>query len=245
VTEEKPPPPLPGDFSESPFGKLINLLSWVLITTVLLFVTALPSIALFFFLHPDEPAALTNALVVALSLTLLGPALSAGMYSARAQATDESPAPFKAFWRGYRMNFFDVLRLWFPACVLIGLLTFAIGVAGVSGLQLGNIGLLALTAAVLVWALHSLTLSTFISMSPGGIARLGLLYIGRIWKVTLGLIAAMIIVAFIAAALPGGIFLVAVLSALICAFLYHNAKPMIADATQYYTVQSAAPHDTL
>jgi len=195
-------------------------------------------------LNPEAPAAFSNVLILVAALTLLGPAISAGMYSARAQVTDEEPKPLRAFWRGYRRNFFDVLRIWFPSCVMLGLIVFAIQVSNVTGMQLGNLALLAWASVVVIWALLALTLSTFISMSTGGIARLALLYIGRTWKVALGFVAIMLI-AFFVTRLPGGIFMLAVLSAVMVALMYFNAKPMIADATTYYTVTGVASHDAL
>jgi len=245
VSIEKPPPPLPGDFSESPFGKATHWLSWVFITTVLLIIAAIPTFLLFIFLHTETPVALQNSLVLILSLALLGPALSAGLYSARANTVDENPSAFKAFWRGYRMNFFDVMRLWFPVCCILGLLTFAIGVANVTGLHIGSLGLWALILVTLIFGLLALILSTFISMSPGGIARLALLYIGRTWKGTFGIISLLIIAAFLASVVQGGVFLIPIFSGILVLAMYHMAKPMIADATEHYTVNSAAPHDVL
>jgi hypothetical protein len=143
------------------------------------------------------------------------------------------------------MNFADVMRLWLPASLVIGVIALAIGVAAASGMAIGNIALIVLAGAVLIWALHALVISTFISMTTGGVARLAMLYIGRTPKVTFGVLAAIVAAGLVASVVPGGIFVVVVGAALLVMWLYYNAKPMIADVTEHFTVQGAAPHDAL
>jgi len=236
--------PLPGDMSDRTIGKAALFFAGMLAITVMMIITLIPSYALLLLLNPDYPASIINALAVAAAMALAGPAFSAGMYAARAQAMDENPSATRAFWRGYRMNFFDVLRIWLPISVLVGLLFLAMGVANLTGLGIGNVALLAITLVVVLWGFHALTLSTFISMSPGGIARLALLYLGRTWKVTLGVVG-ILLIAVLLAYLPGGVFLVGIFAGVLAFLFFYNAKPMIDDATEHYTVSGAAPHDAV
>jgi hypothetical protein len=110
---------------------------------------------------------------------------------------------------------------------------------------LGNIALIAILIAVLIWAFHALAIATFINMRAGGVARLALLYIGRGGKASLGLLALLIVAFGIAWFLPGGVFAVAVAAGLWVAFWYQFIKPMIADVTANYTVQGQVPHDVI
>ena len=143
------------------------------------------------------------------------------------------------------MNFFDVLRIWFPASLLAGILIFSIGIATALGMGIGILALVFILIALAIWALHALALATFIHMGSGGIARLALLYIGRSWKTSIGVLALVIVAGGVAAFVPGGIFAVVVASGIWLAFWYQQAKPMIADATANYTVQGQAPHDAV
>ncbi|MCL1800891.1 MAG: DUF624 domain-containing protein [Promicromonosporaceae bacterium] len=237
--------PVPGDLTASPIGKVVLAISWLVFVTLMMAITSTPSVLLLMFLNPEVPGAISNALIIILALTLLGPALSAGLYAARARTTDEVQAPAKAFWRGYRMNFFDVLRFWFPASIVVGVMIYSIGVATALGMGIGIIALVAILVALAIIALHALALATFINMSTGGIVRLALLYLGRSWKTSLAVLALIIVAGGIAGFVPGGIFAVVVASGLWIAFWYQQVKPMIADATANYTVQGQAPHDAV
>jgi hypothetical protein len=213
------------------------LAGWLAISTVLVALALIPSLLLVA-LPFAGVAGIGRVLLGVAALALAGPALSAGMYAARDFTQDGGSAPssgtaLSAFGRGYRMNFVDVLKVWLPAALAVGLLNYAGSALNATGLLRLALGVL--TGLVLVWGLQALTIATFISMRAGGVARLALLYLFRLGKVVLGVIAA-VVVAAIVIGLPFGLYILAALAAVFMYLLYQNARPMLDDATEHYTV---------
>ena len=237
--------PVPGDMTNSPMGQAVVFIGYLVVLTVMMIIFTLPSVLFLTYLVPEVPTSITNALVIIASTALLGPALSAGLYASRARTKDETPAAMKAFWRGYRMNFFDVLRIWFPAAIVLGILAFAIAVGVAGGLGVGVIALVIIAVALALWAINALVIATFIHGTSSDIAKLAVYYLGRQWRVALGTLALIIVAGGITAWVPGGIFALCVAAGIWVLFLYEGMRPLIADVTEKFSVAGAAPHDTL
>jgi hypothetical protein len=231
--------------TNGPMGKAVVFIAYVAILTVMMIVATIPSLLALVFLVPEVPTSITNALVIIAATALLGPALSAGIYAARARTKDETPEAAKAFWRGYRMNFLDVMRIWFPASLVLGLLAFGIAVGVAGGLGFGMIALVIIAFMLALWAINALVISTFIHGTSSDIAKLAVYYIGRQWRVALGILSLIIVAGGIVAWLPGGVFALAVAAGIWVIFLYEGVRPMIADVTQHYSIEGAAPHDAI
>ncbi|WP_162616315.1 DUF624 domain-containing protein [Xylanimonas allomyrinae] len=222
----------PGDFGEGVLGRATKSIYWYIVLTALLVLTSLPTIALTFLL--DASAA--NVPFFALAAVPLGPALSAGLYTVRARYTDEDLAPARAFWRGYRLNWADVLRLWVPALVVLGITGFTLANGEVAGIGAAyRIVLVLISVVVAAWAMHALAIATFFSFRTRDVARLAVYYLGATKRTTFGVLALLLI------AVTGLMFLGEWSLALIGVwvwFWYQNAKPAFSDIYDRFT---AAP----
>src|SRR3954453_18698165 len=98
-------------FGEGPLARVTAPIYTFLVVDLLLVAATLPALVPLVALDRDA----SNApLVVACALPV-GPALSAALYALRRRGHDLTELhPAAAFWRGYRMNFGGVLRLWVP-----------------------------------------------------------------------------------------------------------------------------------
>ena len=86
--------------------------------------TAVPGLIPLVLLDRDP----SNLPLVALCLVPLGPALSAMLFALRHRSRDLTDLhPAAAFWRGYRLNVWPVLRLWVPW--LLGMTVISVNLA--------------------------------------------------------------------------------------------------------------------
>lgn len=88
----------------------------------------------------------TNAPLAALCLLPLGPALSAALFALRDRPKAEDMTPAHSFWRGYRLNAFDVLRLWTPALIVLAVIAVSLANLDVAGAPDGYAGVLVVIA---------------------------------------------------------------------------------------------------
>jgi hypothetical protein len=229
VTTEQPSAPR-REFGDGPLSRITGGLYWLVVVTALLALTALPTVVVVFLLEPSA----SNLPVVALAAVPLGPALSAALYATRARARSDDLAPARSFWHGYRINWADVLRLWVPALVALGVIGYVLANTGVAGLgAVYVVVLVAIALAVAVWALHATAIASFFSFRTRDVARLALYFLGRRWGVSLGVVS-LVVVAFgivwftsdVVLALLGGVWVW---------FWYRNDQPMVDDVRVRFT----------
>ncbi|MCL1871859.1 MAG: DUF624 domain-containing protein [Promicromonosporaceae bacterium] len=229
--ERRKTKPLPGDFGEGVLGRASRAIYWYIVLTLLLALASVPTLVIALLLAPSP----SNVPFIALAFIPLGPALSAALYTVRARYTDEDLAPSKAFWKGYRLNWADVLRLWVPALVVIGIIGFVLAFADTAGIgTLYRIVLGIIGALVAAWALQGVAIATFFSFRTRDVARLAVYYLLMV-RVVLGVIALVLIAATVTwflselvLALIGGIWVW---------FWYQNDKPMLLDVFHRFTKQ--------
>jgi hypothetical protein len=221
---------VPGDFGQGPLGRFTGAVYWFLLVTVMLVVAALPSVVVMLLL--DRSA--SNVPVFVLALVPLGPALSAGLYATRARSRDESLAPVAAFWRGYRLNWADVLRLWVPGLLVLGIIAFVLANAGTAGLGWVYMAVLAgLSVVVGVWTLHALAIASFFSFRTRDAARLALFYLGKLPAVSLGVVSLLIIAFGVTWFLSEGVM--ALLGAVWVWLWYRNDLRLLDDVERRFT----------
>jgi hypothetical protein len=204
-----------------------------LVIEVMLLLAAAPGLVLLTLLLPDG----SNAPLAALALVPVGPAVSAALFAWRASFTEEGLVPARYFWRGYRANVLDVLRWWAPTLalltVLVTNLTHLDVVAGspVARTVVGTV-LAVLLLTTVLWSAHVMVLTSLFALRTRDAARLGLHYLGRFPRVTLGVLSL--------AVLAGGAVLVTsdwvlgLLGSLFVLLLLHNARRMIADVEENF-----------
>jgi len=186
-----PPPahpyaPVPGELGNGFLGKLSKSIYWYGIITVLLAITALPAFLFALFLEPVA----ANLPLLAIGLIPLGPAISAALYTVRARYRSEDAGPWRAFWRGYRLNFTTILKFWIPALVILGIIGFSLAFGNLVGLTtLYRVGLVVVAAVVLAWAMHAITIATFFNFRFSDTMRLAGYQFWAQKRATLGLLA--------------------------------------------------------
>ena len=211
-------------------------LYWYIMLTLMMAIAGAPAVLATAFLDANYPSNPINAVVIIVAGLFLGPTLSAGLYACRARTKDETPLPTRAFWRGYKMNAADVLRLWLPTCLVVAIIAFTLGNAATAGIGLAYaIGLIAIASGVTLWGMHALMLATFFTFRSRDIARLAVYYLGRNRKSSLGVLALIIVAGGIVGLVPGGIFALAVASGLWTGLWWLNVTAIIADATERFT----------
>ncbi|QAY68983.1 DUF624 domain-containing protein [Xylanimonas protaetiae] len=233
--ERSPHKPVPGEPTEGFLSKATRAIYWYIVLTALLVVACLPTIVLGMFLPPDP----SNIPLIALTGLFVGPALSAGLYTVRARYTDLDLAPARAFWRGYRLNWADVLKLWVPAMVVLGIIGFTLAFGAEAGIgPMYRIALLVIAVVGLIWALHAVAIATFFNFRTGDIARLAVYYMAFSVKSTFGVVAMAIvaigIVAWASAALLG------VVGGVWVWFWYQIDKPCFVDIWNRFTAKEPA-----
>ena len=174
MTTEQPTPRVPGDFAQGPLGRLTAGIYWFIIVTMLLALTAFPSVVVLMFL--DRSA--SNVAIVALAAVPLGPALSAALFATRDRVRAEGLTPARSFWKGYRLNWADVLRVWVPALVVLGVIAYVLANAHAAGLATAYVVVLvAIAAIVAVWAMHAVAIASLFSFRTRDLARLAVFYL--------------------------------------------------------------------
>jgi uncharacterized membrane protein YesL len=225
---------VPGDYGHGILGRLTAYLYWLVVVTVLLVLTVLPTLVLAALL--DRSTA--NIGLVVLAAIPVGPALSAALYATRDRERSEGLTPARSFWRGYRQNWADVLRIWVPALVVLAIVAYVVanaGAAGVSGLH--AVVLLVVAAVVLTLALHAVAIVSFYNFRVRDVVRLSAYYLGRFPLVTLGVVSLLVVAGAVVwflseagLALLGGVWVV---------FWYRNDARMLDEVRDRYTATPA------
>lgn len=199
---------------------------WYLVVGVLLCLATLPSVLALMLLG----RASANAVLVPLCLIPHGPALSAALYALRDRARSEALTPAPAFWRGYRLNAADVLRLWIPAMAALAVVVGGIVSLDAAGLPRAYAGVLAVIGLLLVlWSLDAVTIASFFSFRTRDVARLAAYYLVRLPGVTVGLLALVVVATGVVWAASEAVLWL--FTVVLVAFWYAGARPLVDGVT--------------
>ncbi|MDR7382872.1 YesL family protein [Promicromonospora iranensis] len=233
-TERPAPPAGRPEFGEGPLSRVTNAIYWYLVTGLLMILTTLPG-TLPLLLLDRSPR---NAPLVALCLVPWGPAFSAGLYGLRDRLRAEGLTPARSFFRGYRQNWADVLRVWVPALVAGAVLGVTLGNFGATGVPDWYAGiLLGVFLVLLLWCVNALVITSFFNFRTRDVARLSMYYLFRLPLVTLGTLSLLV--------LAGGVVYLAtevafaVLSVLWVAAVLRNAAKLLRDVEERFTAPDA------
>lgn len=218
-------------FGTGPLSRVSALVYTLLTVELLVLLTALPGLVALVLL--DRSAG--NFPLVAACLLPAGPAISAALYALRhrrSELTDLRPAT--AFWRGYKLNFGGVMKIWVPWLVLLALLGTNLGnlsAAGVPGWWAAL--LVVLAAGSTLWVANALVITSLFAFRAVDVAKLAAYSLGRFPRATLANVCLLIV--------AGGVTLVAseavpaLLASVFVATLLWNAGPMITEVQQRFT----------
>jgi hypothetical protein len=220
----------PREHGEGILSRVATRVYWFAVVGLLLALGALPSLALLLAL--DRSAG--NALLVPLCLLPLAPFLAAGLFALDARESADEPRPAAAFWRGLRLDWLDVLRLWAPALAVLGIIATTVVHREAAGIGAAYVVvLLVVGTGVALWALTTLLLVSRFSFRARDVARLALYYLARRPAVTVGLVALLVAsggVVWFAGELAAALLLVAWVW-----FLRQIGRPVVEDAEDRFT----------
>jgi hypothetical protein len=218
------------EFGEGVLGRATAVVYWYLIVEVLLVVAVLPGALGSLFLE-RTPA---NAPLFALCLVPVGPAVSAALFALRDRTKAEGLTPAVSFWRGYRLNWADALKVWVPGLVagvviLLGLAN--VGAPGVPGWFAG--ALVAVGVGLLLWLVNALMIVSFFGFRTRDAARLAAHFLGARPLVTLGSLSLLVLAAGIVVLTTEALF--GLLAAVWLGLVLRNARPLLADVEERFT----------
>ncbi|MBB2924830.1 DUF624 domain-containing protein [Cellulomonas cellasea] len=220
----------PGEIGSGVLARASATAYWYLVVEALLVLTAAPGLLALPLLARDA----SNVPLVALALVPLGPALSAGLFALRAYRRDPDLRPAGHFWRGYRLNWLDVLRFWVPfLAVLLVLATNLTHLGSVPGGPVLAPLLGLITLGLALWCAHMLVLVSLFSFRTRDAARLAAFFLARRPGVTLG--AASLGVLATGTVLFASDWVLALLASVMVGLLLRNAGPMVADVEDRFT----------
>ncbi len=219
-------------FGEGPLSRVTSMIYTLLVVEALFLVASAPGLVPLVLLAPDA----SNApLAVACALPL-GPALSAAVYALhrhRADLADLKPAA--AFWRGYKANAVEILRIWIPWLAWLAILAANLGHFTIVSVPSWWATLLIVVAAAsTLWVTNALVLISLFSFRTRDIARLAVYYLlMRKPGVTLGNAGLMIIATGITVISSEAV--VALLGSIFALALLRTSRPMITEVRERFT----------
>ncbi|MEU3457506.1 DUF624 domain-containing protein [Micromonospora sp. NPDC006766] len=222
-------------FGDGPLSRAAALIYTVLVVELLFLVTTAPGLVALMLLERD-----VSNLPLAAACTLpLGPAGSAALYTLHHQRPDPTDLhPARVFWRGYRANLADVLRIWVP--LLLWLTVIAVNLAHLPAAGVPRwwaVPLVLIGAGVTLVGVNALVIASLFSFRFRDVLRLARYFLARTPAVTLG--NAGLLVATAALTVLTSEAVVAALGALLALALLVGSRPMITAIREDFTPRAA------
>lgn len=212
-------------FGGGPLSRVAALTYTLLVVEGLVLLTTLPGLVALVLLDHDP----SNIPLVAACAVPLGPALAAAVYALDRRSHDITDLrPAAAFWRGYRMNLAEVLRIWVPWLALLTVIGVSLANFSAAGLPRWWAAMLVVVAAVAVlWMANALVIVSLFTFRTSDVARLAAYFLGHRPGVTLGNAGVLILAGGIT--VLGSDALLALLGSVLAAVLRQTCGPMIAE----------------
>jgi len=171
------------EVGRSAFARVTAMIYCFIILELVFLVAISPSLVAIFFLSPE----FNNLPLFIICALPVGPALSGVVFALRRRSL-EGPdlSPAAHFWRGYRLNFKDVLRWWAPFLILCALGSFVAINLSLTFLPDSAVWVfIALGVLAALWAGHMLILTSAFSFRTRDAARLAGYFFFRCFPATL------------------------------------------------------------
>lgn len=193
----------------------------------LLLVTAGPGLAVILLWRPP-------VWLVGVALLPVGPALAAALFAWRKlDAVGGSAAAH--FWRGYRLDVVDAVRVWVPGLVLLFLLSGAFAASFDFQVPLLAAALAGLaTAAVTAWVTHALLVAAVFSFRLGDTARIAGYFV--LSRATASVRAVALVAIAVGGVLLGAGWLVVLLASVFSLLLWRSQRPVAAEIERRFVV---------
>ncbi|PRZ09539.1 hypothetical protein BCE75_102253 [Isoptericola sp. CG 20/1183] len=216
--------PVPGDHDHGTAGRATSTVYRLLVVGLLLAISVSPTVVLLFLIEPDP----SNVPLAVASTVFVGPALSASLFALGAKARDDGLTPAPAFAKGYRMNLGDVLKIWVPGLLLLAVLSWTTVNIAVAGVPVWWAGiLLGIGAIVLLWMIQATVIASFFAFRGRDTARLALYFLGRLPRVTLAVMSAVVLAGAIVFLTAPAVL--AAFGVLLVALLLRWEKPLLSE----------------
>jgi hypothetical protein len=211
------------EFGEGPLARVAALVYTLLVVELLFLATAVPGLVVLVLLDRDA----SNIPLAAACALPVGPAFSAALYAMHYRRRDLADLhPAAAFWRGYRLNVWGVLRIWVPLLVfltVVGVNLAHFGAAGVPGWWAVLLVIVAVVATL--WALAAVVIVSLFEFRTADVARLSTYFLVRTPMVALGNAGLLLASAGVVVASSEAVL--ALLAAPLAAAFLATCRPMI------------------
>ncbi len=221
----------PAQFGEGPLARAAAAVYNLLVVEILFLVTTVPALFPLVLLDRDP----SNAPLWALCALPLGPAFSAALFALHHRRQDLTElTPARAFWRGYRLNVFAVLKVWVPWLAWLTLVGVNLAHFGAAGIPRWWAVCLVLVAVVVsLAASNALVITSLFTFRGRDIARLALYFLVRRPGVTLGTACLLVVAAGITAVSSEAVLVL--LGSVFALVLLRTCAPMIAEVRERFT----------
>ncbi|MEU5909508.1 DUF624 domain-containing protein [Micromonospora sp. NPDC047527] len=171
-------------FGDGPLSRITSRVYVLLVVELLLLLTTLPGLLPLLLLGRDP----SNLPLVAVLLLPVGPAISAALYALRHQRPDLTDLrPAALFWRGYRANLSEVLRVWVPTLLWLTVLAVNLAYRDAVGLAAWwAVPLLLIAVGVTLCAANALVVTSLFDFRTRDVLRLAVHFLVRTPGVTVG-----------------------------------------------------------
>jgi hypothetical protein len=212
-------------FGEGPLSRIAALVYTLLVVELMLLAAVLPGLVPLLLLDRDA----SNVPLAAACALPLAPAVSAALYALHRRSRDITDLrPAAMFWRGYRRNFLDVLRVWVPW--LLFLTVVGVNLANFSAANVPGwwaVLLVVIAVAAALWMANALVITSLFAFRTVDIARLAAYFLGRRPGVTVG--NAGLLVAAAGVTYLASEALLALLGSILAMMLLLTSRPMITE----------------
>ncbi|MCI9889457.1 DUF624 domain-containing protein [Micrococcales bacterium 31B] len=196
---------------------------------------ALPGIAMLLFLRRDA----SNLPLYLLGVAFLLPALSAAFAALASARRGDDEATWPRYWRAYRANWRDTLKVFVPVLVVALLLGWNITFARASGLSGVFTGVsYALLTIMVIVGVNALVLLSLFSFRARDTARLAVMYCFAKPLRTLGIVSLLALAGGLVVLVGDWVFVV--FASVFAGLLLSNARAMCEDVAARFVEPDAA-----
>jgi uncharacterized membrane protein YesL len=218
-------------FGEGPLARAAAAVYTLVVTELLFLASTAPGLVVLVLLDRDA----SNLPLAAACALPLGPAFCAALYALRRRGRDLTELrPAAAFWRGYRLNARDALRIWVPFLVLLTIVGVNLAHLDAARVPAWWAALLVLLALVAVlWATNALLIAALFAFRAVDVARLAAYFLVHRLGVTLGNAGILLVAGAVTAVSSEAVLLL--LGSALAAALLATGRPMTAEIEERFT----------
>ncbi|MGP4041434.1 YesL family protein [Gracilibacillus sp. D59] len=230
------------DYNQGGFYRFSNYVYWLLILNFLFVITNILLFAAFILLIPS----ISNAILYYIAIIPSGPAFAALLHSLSVLARNNEVAPVEEFFKAYKTNFWDVLKVWLP--IITGFFILIIDIQYFNQnptvlYQILNGIFLVILFVMVIFAFYALVITTHYKFRLRDIYRLSLYYFFTWIKRTtgnMGILFLTIVLMFFTSD-----FIILFISSLVAWLLILNTKPIIQDIKTSFVKDGSGQDDSI